>query len=59
MLVTLTLSELHEIRRIENSVEEKVGKEKIAEIDISLPPLLVVFKTFVKNSFPLRKRRTF
>ena len=41
MLVTLTLSEPHEIRKIENSVEEKVGKEKIAESDINfwLPSL--------------------
>ena len=31
MLVTLTLSELHEIRRIEYSVEEKMGIEKIRE----------------------------
>ena len=55
MLVTLTLSEPHEIRRIENSVEEKMGIEKIGESDInfwlhSLHPLLL-FVTFVMNSF--------
>ena len=63
MLVTLTLSEPHEIRRIENSVEEKMGIEKIGESDInfwlhSLHPLLL-FVTFVMNSFPLPKRRYF
>ena len=34
MLVTLTLTEPHKIRRIENSVEEKKGIEKIGESDI-------------------------
>ena len=34
-LATLTLSEPHEIRRIENSVEEKMGIEKIGESDIT------------------------
>ena len=63
MLVTLTLSEPHEIPRIKNWVEEKMGIEKIGESDInfwlhSLHPLWL-FVTFVMNSFPLPKRRTF
>ena len=63
MLVTLTLSEPPEIRRIENWVEEKMDIEKIGESDIkfwlhSLHPLLF-FVTFVMNSFPLPERRTF
>ena len=63
MLFTLTLSEPHEIQRIENSVEEKMGIEKIGESEInfwlhSLHALLR-FVTFVTNSFPLPKRRTF
>ena len=62
MLFTLTLSEPHEIQRIENSVEEKMGIEKNGERDInlwlhSLKPLLF-FVTFVMNSFPLPKRCT-
>ena len=62
-LATLTLSEPHEIRRIENSVEEKMGIEKIGESDInfwlhSLHPLLL-FVIFVINSFPISNRRTF
>ena len=56
MLITLTLSEPHEIRRIENSVEEKMGIEKIGESDIN--PLLL-FVTLVMNPFPLPKRRIF
>ena len=63
MLVTLTLSELHEIRRIENSVTEKMGIVKIPESDVNfwLPslPHLLLFVTFVMNFFPLPKRRTF
>ena len=63
MLVTLKLSKPHEIRRIENSVEEKMDIEKIAESDInfwlhSLHPFLL-FVTFVMNSFSLPKRRIF
>ena len=63
MLVTLTLSEPNEIRRIENSVEEKMGIENIGESDInfwlhSLHPLLVLV-TFFTSAFPLPKRRTF
>ena len=63
MLVTLTLLELHEMRRIENSFEEKIGIKKIGESDTnfwlhSFHPLLL-FVTFVMNSFPLPKRRTF
>ena len=46
MPVTFTLWELHDIRRIENSVEEKMAIEKIGENDInlwlhSLRPLLL------------------
>ena len=46
MLVNFTLWELHDIRRIENSVEEKMGIKKIGENDInlwlhSLRPLLL------------------
>ena len=57
MLVTLTLSKPHEIRTIE------MGIGKIGESDInfwlhSFHPLLL-FATFVMNSFPLPKRRTF
>ena len=63
MLVTLTLSEVHEIPRIENSVEDKMGIGKPGESDTnfwlySLHPYLL-FVTFVMNSFPLPKRRTF
>ena len=59
MLVTFTLSEPHEIRRIENSVEDKMGIEKIGESDInfwlhSLDPLLL-FATFAVSSFPILK----
>ena len=49
MLVTLTLSEPHEIRTIENSVEEKIGIEKIGQSDINLaalPPPFVAFCHF-------------
>ena len=63
LLVTLKLWEPHEMRRIENSVEEKMGIEKIGESGMnfwlqSLHPLLP-FVTFVMNSFPIHKRRTF
>ena len=63
LLVTLKLWEPHEIRRIENSVEEKMGIEKIGESGMnfwlqSLHPFLP-FVTFVMNSFPIHKRRTF
>ena len=59
MLVTLTLSEPHEIPRIENLVEVKKGIEKIGETYInfwlhSLHPL-VLFVTFGMNSFPFLK----
>ena len=61
MLITLTLSEPHEVRRIENSVEEKMSIEKIEESDInfwlhSLHPLLL-FVTFVTPSSFLKDVR--
>ena len=63
MLVTLTLSELHDIRSIEKSVEEEMGIEKVGESDINFwlysLHFLLLFVTFVMNSFPLPKRRTF
>ena len=46
MLVTLKLSEPYEIRRIENSVEEKMGIEKIGESDINLTALPSPFVAF-------------
>ena len=63
MLATLILLEPHEIRRIENSVEEKMSIEKIGESCINfwlhyLHPLLL-FVTFVMNPFPLPTRLTF
>ena len=63
MLATLILLEPHEIRKIENSVEEKMSIEKIGESCINfwlhyLHPLLL-FVTFVMNPFPLPKRLTF
>ena len=59
MLVTFTLSEPHEIRRIENSVEDTMSIEKIGESDMnfwldSLDPLLL-FATFAVSSFPFLK----
>ena len=63
-LVTVRSSELHEIQRIENSVEEKsVSIEKFGENDInlwlhSLRPF-TLFVTFAMNPFPLPKRCTF
>ena len=63
MLVTLTLSELHEIRSIEKSVEEEMGIEKVGESGINFwlysLNFLLRFVTFVMNSFPLPKRRAF
>ena len=60
MLVTLKLSEPHEIWRIENSVEEKMGIEKIGESNINIwlysLRLLLLFVTFVMKSFLLSKR---
>ena len=48
---------------VDNSVEDKMGIEKIGESVInfwlhSLRPLFI-FVTFVMNSYPLPKRRTF
>ena len=48
---------------VDNSVEDKMGIEKIGESDInfwlhSLRPLFI-FVTFFMNSFPLPQKRTF
>ena len=54
---------MHEIGSIENSVEEEMDIEKIGESDINFwlysRHFLLLFVTFVMNSFPLPKRRTF